>query len=131
MARDPADAGFYVSNPCWLLVHKNSVAPADDGTATLTDRVKWLVMDTDLGTKNVPVFTDEDSAARYREADGLDDAVGIGVANAEELASILCRVADGGHATEVLFDPRKSVGAARNVWPIDYVIDRILKGLSL
>jgi hypothetical protein len=132
MADELYDEDFHVTYPSWMLVKKDCVARNSDGTVRFVKKPNWLVFTDDQGEESVPVFTDEDTAASYCQVSNhSDDAEAIPVADAQELAYILARIEGTGVATLVVFDPKKDVGAARCVWPIDYAVERLRKGLGL
>jgi hypothetical protein len=127
-----ADEDFRPSYPAWMLVGRNSVTWADDGTAELRDPVIWLTVDDNEGRKAVPVFADDGGAMRFCATAGLrEDAACIPVDNAMQLANMLRLIEQSGFAALVTFDPGHAGARAGRSWPIHYAAGRIGRGLGL
>jgi hypothetical protein len=132
MADELYDEDYHVPFPSWLLVKKDCVARKADGTAQFTRDPIWLLLRDTQGGQSMPVFTDEHTALSYCEAtDVVDEAEMIAAQDAQYLVAVLevTKVMKG--VTEVVFDPKSDEGITPRVYPIDYVIERLRKGLDL
>jgi hypothetical protein len=131
MAEALYDEGFHVTYPAWLLVKKTCVTEAPGGTVQLKRPLVWSTMVDEEGHKTLPVFTDDSAALDYCVKSTLvDEVTMIAAQNAQYLADFLELIKGTGCASDVSFDPQKSVGQMR-CWPIDYAVDRLRKGLDL
>jgi hypothetical protein len=126
------DGEFHVPFPSWVLVKKSCIAKSGDGTARFTKDPVWLMVTDDKGEESVPVFTDEDTALSFCVASALEDeAEMIAAEDAQHLAKMLELIKGLHDASYVVFDPKKPIGASPRVYPIDYAVKRLMKGLNL
>jgi hypothetical protein len=123
---------YHVSFPTYLIVRRDSVAISDDGTMGLVERPRWRLTRCDGNEPAVPVFTDEDGALTYREAESIaDETVSFPCYDRDELADVLTTIQSKRLAPLVAFDARKPDIVVRHVWRIAYVIAQLRKGEDL
>ena len=117
------DGDFYVHYPSWIIVHKNSIVATGE-QLKLTGQPEFLMIGDDANDKSFPVFSDDDLAVRFLEASNLQAFAAVAAENPQTLLAFLGAV-NGKPASHVVFDPPKTSGWERRVWPIEYVIKRL------
>lgn len=128
---DDIDDGFLVSYPVFLLVRKDSITTDEDGNEVLAQPAQYVAMTDVAGAMSLAVFTDEDAARQFAEAQGIDDeTVMVGNEHVEALIGTLADAAGSG-IKSVLFDPLKAIGVSRRVWDIRHAINELRAGRNL
>ena len=111
---------FQVTYPCYILLHKCSVVFDKKGQAVrYAQPLVFVSVETKIGERALPVFTDEDLASRFMDASAGLECVCISVINEEELTMFLEAAKDS--IPTVVFDlsaqPRGQIESGQpNMW---------------
>lgn len=115
---------FLVPYPCWVVLHPSSLTKGGDGEWEFVLPIRYVMAKNDDGDVTLPVFTDTDLAARFRDAtQGMSTVKIVSIANHEQFVGILETLRGTVH--KVAFDPPQAIGIHRRVYPLEYTIKQV------